>query len=279
VAASPIDPQIDELYQLPPEQFTAARNDLVKRVPPDQKAAVRALRKPSAPAWAVNQLYWRSRRSWDALIRAAESLREAHRSALEGRSVDLRKADAAHREALAQALKDAMAHVSASGHPLTAALKDAVVRTLQALPADIEPGRLDAPLESAGFGLLGGMGPARAIPAKAPPKPATARPVETRPPPRAEHLTGKERKEEERRAKAEAGRAERAARAEAERQQREEERQRKEDERREKELRQRIAHLTAAVERARKKEADLRERLDEATRERVAAEKDLERAR
>jgi hypothetical protein len=269
VSASDFDARIDELYQLPPEQFTAARNELAKQAPADRKPAVRALKKPSAPAWAVNQLYWKSRPEWDALIDAAEQLRDAHRSALEGRGGDLRKADAAHREALANAVKAAMAHVSAAGHQPTSALKDAVVRTLQALPADIEPGRLEAPLESAGFGLLEGIAPRGAVP----PRPSAA-PKPAPPAPRLADLDPKARKAREaeaRRAKAEAEKARQLARREAERE-------RREEERRAQAAVRRRAQLLAVVERAREKEAELRERLEQATRERVAAEKDLERA-
>ncbi|HZI44113.1 MAG TPA: hypothetical protein VFD53_02770, partial [Ilumatobacter sp.] len=37
-------------------------------------ADVRALQKPSVPAWAVNQLFWRSRPVYDELIARAEEI-------------------------------------------------------------------------------------------------------------------------------------------------------------------------------------------------------------
>lgn len=270
--ASSLDKQIDELYQLPPGQFTAARNDLAKGAAAADKAKVRALRKPSAPAWAVNQLYWKSRRTWEALVRAAERLRATHRSALQGHAVDLRQADAAHREALSHAVKETMALVSRAGQQPTAALKEAVVRTLQALPADIEPGRLDAPLAAAGFGVLEGMAPSRAKLALVERKAPAPRPESRARRATVDREAERRRVRDAREAAVEAKRQAHRARVEAERQ-------RLEEKRRAVQAAQRVAQLTAAVERARGQEDDLRERLTRATRAREAAEKELDRAR
>ena len=50
----------DELYALPLGEFTSARNDLEKRLRKDGKreeaAEVKGRRKPTAPAWALNQV-------------------------------------------------------------------------------------------------------------------------------------------------------------------------------------------------------------------------------
>ena len=61
---------------------------------------VRALAKPSVPAWAVNQLYWRDRRTWDALAAAADNARVVNRAVLAGRSGDVRAANQVHEEAV-----------------------------------------------------------------------------------------------------------------------------------------------------------------------------------
>ena len=50
-----IEDEIARLYQLPLDEFTSARNALAKRAGSDA-AGIRALTKPSVPAWAVNQL-------------------------------------------------------------------------------------------------------------------------------------------------------------------------------------------------------------------------------
>ncbi|MEP6594233.1 MAG: hypothetical protein ABJC51_11100, partial [Acidobacteriota bacterium] len=55
-----LDAEIDRLYQLPPEEFTAARNALAKSAG-TEAAAIRQLAKPPLAAWAVNQVYWQQR--------------------------------------------------------------------------------------------------------------------------------------------------------------------------------------------------------------------------
>src|SRR5262249_39932785 len=91
----PIDAEIDRLYQLPLEDFTAARNALAKSSGADG-AWIRGLVKPPVAAWAVNQLVWRHRDIFDALIRAAGEMRRAHAAVLAGRSGDVRAAGKAH---------------------------------------------------------------------------------------------------------------------------------------------------------------------------------------
>ena len=61
------DAEIDRLYQLPLDEFTAARNALAKKAGADG-ASIRSLTKPPVAAWAVNQVYWRDRSTYDALI-------------------------------------------------------------------------------------------------------------------------------------------------------------------------------------------------------------------
>ena len=61
-ASSP-DDLIDQLYQLPLDEFTAARNALAKS---SGQASLKALEKPTLAAWAVNQLYWHQRATYDA---------------------------------------------------------------------------------------------------------------------------------------------------------------------------------------------------------------------
>jgi hypothetical protein len=157
----PDESDIDRLYQLPLDEFTPARTELAKDADRDRKAAIKALAKPTLPAWAVNQLYWTSRKTWDALIEASNRLRSAHRAALSGKKVDLRDPDAAHRSALNAALKETNQILSRAGHPTTSSTLDAVSKTLSALPAeDVPPGRLTKPLSPAGFELFSGVKPA-----------------------------------------------------------------------------------------------------------------------
>lgn len=50
----------DDLYALPPEEFVAARDALARSLPKDEAAAVRALRRPTVVAAAINAAVRRS---------------------------------------------------------------------------------------------------------------------------------------------------------------------------------------------------------------------------
>ena len=60
MARSDIDRVAAELYALPPEEFTAARDALARQARASGQAAlaneIRALRKPTQGAWVVNPL-------------------------------------------------------------------------------------------------------------------------------------------------------------------------------------------------------------------------------
>ncbi len=114
MAARPIDEQIDKLYQLPLEEFTAARNALAKEAGP-AAAEVKALQKPPLAAWAINQVYWRGRPAFHALTASASALRNAHTAVVSGKRGDLRAAGAAHEEALEAVLKAALAVLRDAG--------------------------------------------------------------------------------------------------------------------------------------------------------------------
>ena len=67
-----LETDIDQLYQLPLEEFTSARNTLARTAGADA-AEVRKLAKPPLAAWAVNQLYWKRREVYDARAPVARS--------------------------------------------------------------------------------------------------------------------------------------------------------------------------------------------------------------
>lgn len=158
------DSDIDGLYQLPLEQFTAARTALAKESGSDEASRIRALAKPTLPVWAVNQVFWTARDKYDALIAAAERIRSAHRAALAGKKVDLRDPDEAHRRALNVALKEAIAILERVGHPATSSTVDVISKTLASLPVDSEPpGRLTRPLTPGGFELFANVKPAARV--------------------------------------------------------------------------------------------------------------------
>jgi hypothetical protein len=151
-----LDDDLDRLYQLPLTEFTAARNDLAKRAGA-RAADVKQLAKPPIAAWAVNQLHWKDRRTYDALIEAADALRATHKSVLSGKRGDLRFAGKEHEDAVEKASKATLAILTASGHPVTDATRHAVSQTLRALPSSDPPGRLTRALQPGGFEMLAGI--------------------------------------------------------------------------------------------------------------------------
>ena len=168
---SRLEPEIDRLYQLPLDEFTAARNALA-RTAGAQAADVRQLGKPPVAAWGVNQLYWKRRDVYDALIDASTTLRKAHKTILGGRRADLREPARAHEAALDDALKATLGILQDAGHPATDATRQAVLNTLRALPTSEAPGRLTKALQPGGFEMLQGFsiaGAKGAIRAKVPP--------------------------------------------------------------------------------------------------------------
>ncbi len=153
-----LDDEIDQLYQLPAGEFVAARNALAKRAGPGA-ATVKNLQKPNAPAWAVNQLYWTRRKTFDTLVDQAAKLRAAHSQMLSGKRADVAAAEGAHAEAVKAAAAEVREILSHAGDPATAATMMAVSDTLQALPGPDRPGRLVRPLKPRGFEALAGLVP------------------------------------------------------------------------------------------------------------------------
>jgi hypothetical protein len=160
-----LDSRIDELYQKPLDEFTAARNALAKTLAGSDAERVRKLPKPTVVPWAVNQLYWHERGVFDRLRKSGERLRAAQIAALKGRSSDMRGAADAHRNAIAEASQHALRLAERAGSRPD---PDELTRTLEALSLAPElpeaPGRLTRPLQPAGFEALIGVVPATEIP-------------------------------------------------------------------------------------------------------------------
>jgi hypothetical protein len=153
----------DELFGLPPEEFVAARDELARRLrrEGDAEAAkqVKALRRPSLSAWAVNRLARERGRALGPLLAAGERLRAAHQAALAGEgAAELRSAAKAEREAVAGLVETALELLREAGHPTTDATRDRVAATLHAAAASPEAadlvrnGRLTTDLDPSGFG-------------------------------------------------------------------------------------------------------------------------------
>ena len=149
-----LDRSIDDLYALDLESFTAQRDALAARVKRegDAEAAkkIKALRKPSRAAWAVNQLA----RDKPDLVRELVELRSRIKTSTSADA--LRKlADSRHR-VIAELADDARALLRKAGHSGQAETVRRVVATLHAVGASdqtdmIRAGRLTSEVSATGF--------------------------------------------------------------------------------------------------------------------------------
>ena len=155
-----LDDHIDALYQLPLNEFTAARTALARERSGPQAAAVRHLKKPALVPWAVNQLYWRAQPVYQRLLTRGQALRAAQLAALKGRSADIRKATEAHRQSLSEASRHAAQIASDAGlkaNPEHLARMFEAVSLAATAPA--HPGRFSEVLRPAAFEALAGITP------------------------------------------------------------------------------------------------------------------------
>src|SRR5688572_5565388 len=101
--------EVDALFAVPLSEFTATRNDLIRRFKQEKRAdeaeRVKALNKPPISAWVVNQLYWNHRDEFERLLAAGANLGQAHASQLAGRPADVRAPLTAKREAVSVLLQ------------------------------------------------------------------------------------------------------------------------------------------------------------------------------
>jgi hypothetical protein len=162
-----VEREIDRLYELPLDRFTAARNELARRLKKegDAEAAerVRALEKPSLPVWAINQLARREKLAVKALVDSTARVRKAQERALGGAAAQdsLRKAQADERDALHELAARVERILGEGGRPATRAVVDRVRSTLRSAavtdPAALRRGQLTTELASVGFEALGGV--------------------------------------------------------------------------------------------------------------------------
>jgi hypothetical protein len=176
-AGNDLDAQLDALYAAPLSEFVGARDALSKSLGAsgrkEDAARVKALKKPSAAAWAVNQLALDGAGLLAALETAGARLRK--------NPADVKDALRARREALNEAVKAAGRALSASGHSANSDVPRRISATLEAIAAYAGArggpiaGRLTEDVPAPGFdeiaalGLLGGVaGPARRSPTSLP---------------------------------------------------------------------------------------------------------------
>jgi hypothetical protein len=156
---------VERLFGLAPAEFVAARDEAARRLKragdAEAAARVKALRRPSLSAWAVNQLARERRADLARLLEAGERLRAAHEAAVAGAgATELRVATRAERQAVAGLVEAAVEVLTAAGHPATDATRDRIAATLHAAAADpaaaeqVGLGRLTHDLDPSGFGAL-----------------------------------------------------------------------------------------------------------------------------
>ena len=160
---------VDALFKLPLAEFTSARNTLsttLKKAGRQGDAdAVKALPKPSIPAWVVNQLYWRHRAAFDRLIDAGERFRTAQAAHLAGTSTDVREPLNARREALSKLAQLSAEQLREGGYSATPEMMRRVTTTLEALstygalPDAPRAGRLTDDVAPPGFETLAALVP------------------------------------------------------------------------------------------------------------------------
>lgn len=160
-----------ELYRVPPSEFVQTRRRLAEAAAAagDGAAAkrIKALRRPTVSAWAVNLLVRERAELVTELLELGEEIR---RSWTEGQ--DPARFDRLRNRAVAEAVRAAEALVEAAGRPLGEQAAHEVEETLQAAVVDAEvagevaSGRLTHPRSHAGFATSGLSRPLGAAPAE-----------------------------------------------------------------------------------------------------------------
>jgi hypothetical protein len=162
------DQEIDDLFSVPPDRFTSARDELARRLSgadsKEEAAEIKKLRKPTLSAWALNQLPRRYGKELAQLVEAGEALRTAQRKAASGMK-DSGFQDAANRrrKAVGDLTSKGIEVLSEQGKPSQSAEAE-IGRALEAASVDTEAGeqllrgRLSKPISTVpGFDSVGGF--------------------------------------------------------------------------------------------------------------------------
>ena len=155
-----------DLYALPPEEFTAARDAAAKE---DQ--SLKGLRKPSVAAWVVNTLVRQQPALLDQLVELGAALREAT-SARQGEQL---RELTEQRHQLVQAVTDQA--VGLVDRDIRARVRTEVSHTLEAAMVDpasaeaVQSGQLLRALSYAGFGDVDLEGAVAELPNRKPQQP------------------------------------------------------------------------------------------------------------
>lgn len=153
-----VDDIADELYALPPGEFTSARNARAKQARQDGDAdlakRITALGKPTMTGWLTNQLVRERPDEIRALLELGASLREATAS-LAGD--ELKELSRQQREVVRALVRQGRGLAEAAGHPASEETARGLEQTLHAALADesaaeqLAAGHLTGPLSTTGF--------------------------------------------------------------------------------------------------------------------------------
>lgn len=193
-----LERELDVLFQAPFAEFVGTRNGLATRLKKEGRAAeaarVRGQAKPTYTAWLVNQLYWGARIDFDVFLKAADRVRAAEKSVIEGRKATSSSAQAAadRRAAIDTLVARATARAGEEGTPLSPALTERLRVTLDAIAAHGSAaarharGRLQEDLDPPGFAAFAALVDSSAAPPRKIGAPATVlqMPVRAQPNPR-----------------------------------------------------------------------------------------------
>lgn len=154
-------PEVDALYDLDPSEFVAARDRVAKELKAagetEDSAAVKALKRPTKVAWAVNQVVRGRPDQVDELLAAGADLRERQADALSGGDAGaLREATARRRDAV-RALVGAVVEVGGDGAREESAATFEAASVDEALGAVLRSGRLSTALDRPTDMGFGGM--------------------------------------------------------------------------------------------------------------------------
>jgi hypothetical protein len=156
---------VDELYALPLDEFTPRRDELAKELrgtgKRDGAAWVKALRKPSAAAWLVNQLARTQKNDARRMLEKGDALRVAQERALarQASREELAGATQDHAEAMRILLSKAPGLLDRRGAPPSQMTLERVAETLRAILLDdavragFAAGRLTREHRAAGLGF------------------------------------------------------------------------------------------------------------------------------
>jgi hypothetical protein len=164
-----LERELDRLYGLPLDDFTAARDELAKRAREEGERALAArikeLRKPTVSAWAINRLAREHELDLQRLLKAGERLTQTQLEAIAGKDAQsFLEARRDENNALAILVKAARTLLEREGRGT--AVLERIGRTLRAAATTeegrqlLKQGRLSQDIQSSGFDALAALRPA-----------------------------------------------------------------------------------------------------------------------